>query len=118
MEVAHHLKLALQEGRHALRRRPEALRRVFGDHAVNGGGRITDEAHVGVEVHLVGGIEDRVAHAVDAEREAVHILLPRARHILPDARHLRGGQIARAEVLAERIALRAERERARGAIGR
>ena len=111
MYVAHHFKLILHERRHRVRRLAETLSRVFGDHAIRSGGWIGDEPHVGIEVHLMRRIEDAVSDPVYADRIAIHVLGPRRIHVLPYPRNLRRRQIACAEILAECVALCAERER-------
>ena len=94
VDVADHLKLALDELGHVSRRRAEALAGIFADYLIRSRLAVADESHVGVEVDLVSRIEYRVAHTVDAERKAVNILLERAVNVFADARNLRGREVA------------------------
>ena len=111
VDVANHLEFALDELGHIVRRRAEALAGIFADDLISSRLAVTDEAHVGVEVDLMGRIEYRVADTVDAEREAVNILIKSAIHIFTDARNLRSRKVAGTEIFAENVAFRTERKR-------
>ena len=109
--AAHNLQLPLHHRDHLRRRRAEMLRRIFGKNHVLRRRRVADEPHVGVEVHLVRSVKDRCAAAVDANRIPRDALLARACNVLAYPRHLRRRNRACAKVFAERVALRAKRQR-------